>query len=99
MKLFSFLVLHMDQMYVKSIDESSTCMMSSSFESNLFAPMLLIKTLLPTLKSQKKGKIVCLTTIGGAVGIPLHSIYCATKFAMEGFLESLASECMNHSIK
>lgn len=91
-------VLHMDEMCMKSLEDTGSHLVSSLFDSNLFAPMLLIKTLLPALKAQRKGKIVCLTTIGGAIGIPLNSVYCAAKFALEGLLESLASECMQHSV-
>ena len=88
----------MDQMCVKSIDDTGTSLISTTFDTNLFAPMLLIKTLLPTMKAHKKGKIICLTTVGGTIGIPLHSVYCSAKFALEGLLESLASECIKHSI-
>ena len=83
---------------MKSADDISSDLISSLFDHNLFAPMLFIKSVLPALKARKKGKIICLTTVGGSVGIPLHSVYCSAKFALEGLLESLASECIQHSI-
>ena len=83
---------------MKSLDDTGPQLISSVFDGNFFAPMLLIKSLLPALKAQKRGKIICITTVGGTIGIPLHSLYCSAKFALEGLLESLASECMQHSI-
>jgi NAD(P)-dependent dehydrogenase (short-subunit alcohol dehydrogenase family) len=47
---------------------------------------------LPTLRAQRSGRIINLSSIGGFIGSAGWGIYCATKFAVEGFSEALARE-------
>lgn len=57
-------------------------------EVNFIAPVLLTQKLLPYL-SMHQGRILCLSSVCGQVGLPFYANYCASKFAMEGFFESL----------
>jgi len=50
-----------------------------------------IKAVLPTMRLQKSGHIINITSVGGLVGQPFNEFYCAAKFAVEGYTEALAS--------
>jgi NAD(P)-dependent dehydrogenase (short-subunit alcohol dehydrogenase family) len=62
------------------------------FEVNLFGTMRVIRHALPLLRGSGRGRIVVMSSIAGRVGSPGVSAYVATKFALEGFAESLALE-------
>lgn len=49
------------------------------------------KAVLPHMRARRSGHIVSITSVGGLVGQPFNEIYCASKFAVEGYMESLAS--------
>jgi short-subunit dehydrogenase len=54
---------------------------------------------LPTLREQKSGTILTTTSIGGLVTFPFNSVYHATKWALEGWSESLAYELAPFGIR
>ncbi|MBX7174864.1 MAG: SDR family oxidoreductase [Pyrinomonadaceae bacterium] len=62
------------------------------FETNVFGCLRTIKAVLPTMKEQKKGLILNVTSIGGVITMPLASLYHGTKFAMEGISQSINYE-------
>ena len=60
------------------------------FETNFFGVLRLIKAVLPSMKSNREGHVICVSSVGGINGVPFNGIYCASKFAVEGLVESLA---------
>ena len=60
-------------------------------EVNLFAPVTLTRALLPTLR-RSSGLIITINSGAGFHGMAENSAYCASKFALRGFTESLAQE-------
>ncbi len=60
-------------------------------EVNFFSAVLLTQALLPGLRTNR-GKIICLSSILGFVGMPLMSLYAGSKYALEGWCESLSYE-------
>jgi NAD(P)-dependent dehydrogenase (short-subunit alcohol dehydrogenase family) len=68
------------------------------FEVNLFAPLLLIRDLLPALRVAK-GKVINISSALGFVGMPMQSLYAASKFALEGLSESLSYELDSHGVQ
>ncbi len=62
------------------------------FETNVFGVMSMIKLILPQFRAQKKGTIINVTSMGGLITFPVYSLYHSTKWAVEGFSESLAYE-------
>ncbi|MBS7563313.1 SDR family NAD(P)-dependent oxidoreductase [Mucilaginibacter sp. Bleaf8] len=71
-----------------------------NFEVNVFGSLNIIRHALPHLRSQKSGHIFNIASIGGFTGaFPAFGIYCATKFAVAGFTESLATEVAPFGIK
>ena len=65
-------------------------------ETNFFGNVAMTKAVLPVMRQQKSGHIIQVTSVGGRVGHPTLSAYCASKFALEGFSESLRIE--THSL-
>jgi NAD(P)-dependent dehydrogenase (short-subunit alcohol dehydrogenase family) len=51
-----------------------------------------VRAFLPILRSQDSGVIVNTSSVFGLVGMPLQSAYCASKFAVRGFTDSLRQE-------
>jgi NAD(P)-dependent dehydrogenase (short-subunit alcohol dehydrogenase family) len=62
------------------------------FDTNLFGTMAVTRAVLPHLRAAGRGRIVTITSIGGHLGSPALTAYCASKFALEGFSEALALE-------
>lgn len=69
------------------------------FETNLFGAIRTIKEILPTMREQKNGIIVNVTSLAGVVGIPAECIYASSKFALEGLSESISYELKPYRIK
>ncbi len=67
--------------------------------TNLVAPILLIKTMLPTLKAQPKAKIINVGSSLDSIGFPGFSLYSATKFGLRGFSEALRRELSDTNIE
>ena len=57
------------------------------------------KAFLPTLRDQNYGHIVNMSSVFGLVGIPSQSAYCASKFAVRGFTESLRQELYGTGVR
>lgn len=68
------------------------------FDVNLFGTMNVIRAILPHFRENKAGMILNVSSAGGRIGLPLMSIYMASKFALEGFSESLAYELASQHI-
>jgi NADP-dependent 3-hydroxy acid dehydrogenase YdfG len=62
------------------------------FEVNCFGVIEMTRQVLPVMREQKSGHILNITSIGGLVSIGGFALYCATKFAVEGFAEGLRDE-------
>ncbi|KAM8945598.1 17-beta-hydroxysteroid dehydrogenase type 1 [Pelodytes ibericus] len=64
--------------------------MKKIFDVNLFGTISTIQAFLPGMKQRKSGRIIVSSSVGGLQGVPFNDVYCASKFAVEGFCESLA---------
>jgi NAD(P)-dependent dehydrogenase (short-subunit alcohol dehydrogenase family) len=69
------------------------------FETNVFGLMETTRAVLPTMRTHRSGWIFNLSSIGGVQGFAGASAYCAAKFAVEGFTESIAPELAPFGIK
>lgn len=64
-----------------------------NFNVNVFGVLNVIRKALPYLRKQGSGHIINISSVGGFIGtFPGFGIYCATKFAMDGFTEALSAE-------
>jgi NAD(P)-dependent dehydrogenase (short-subunit alcohol dehydrogenase family) len=64
----------------------------AQFETNFWGCVRVVQAALPQLRAQRAGRLVLISSIGGVIGIPFQAYYSASKFALEGFAESLAYE-------
>ena len=62
------------------------------FETNVFGAMAVTRAVLPHMRQAGRGRIVMVNSVGGKLGSMSVSVYCATRFAMQGFAESLYQE-------
>ncbi|XP_071507949.1 retinol dehydrogenase 8-like [Diadema antillarum] len=69
------------------------------FNVNTIGTIRLNQAVLPYMKQKKEGKIISFSSIAGKQGIPYHDFYCASKFALEGFFESLLSTVKSFNIR
>ncbi|MDX1372622.1 MAG: SDR family oxidoreductase [Nitrososphaeraceae archaeon] len=72
--------------------------MKEQFETNFYGSVRTIQAVLPTMKKQRKGKIINISSMVGRFGVPFNSLYVSTKFALEGLTESLRYELHNSGI-
>lgn len=70
----------------------------TQFDVNVFGVMNLTKAILPHFRENKGGAIINISSMGGRVAFPVISLYNATKFALEGFTESLMYELLPFNI-
>lgn len=73
-------------------EEVSAEAIQDQFATNVFGLMNVTRAVLPALRKQRSGHIFNLSSIGGLTGFAGSSLYCSSKFAVEGFSASLALE-------
>lgn len=73
--------------------------LQTQLNTNLLGVMRVTQAFLPALRAQKSGMILTTTSIGGLVTFPFNSVYHATKWALEGWSESLAYELAPFGIR
>jgi NAD(P)-dependent dehydrogenase (short-subunit alcohol dehydrogenase family) len=73
-------------------EKGTDAQIRKQFDTNVFGCMNTIRAILPHFRGRRNGTIINVTSMGGLITFPLYSAYHATKWAMEGFSESLAYE-------
>jgi NAD(P)-dependent dehydrogenase (short-subunit alcohol dehydrogenase family) len=71
---------------------TTTSQVSRQFDTNVYGLMQVTRGFLPVFRRQGEGLVVNVTSTGGRIGYPLYSVYNASKWAVEGFSESLRYE-------
>lgn len=64
----------------------------AQFATNVFGAMHVTRAVLPTLRAQRTGYVFTITSVAGLIAVAGSSIYAASKFAVEGWMEGLAQE-------
>jgi NAD(P)-dependent dehydrogenase (short-subunit alcohol dehydrogenase family) len=64
----------------------------AQIETNLFGQLNVARAVLPVMRAQRSGLVVALSSVAGVTGSAFTSAYVASKFAVEGWMESLAPE-------
>lgn len=83
----------------KWFEHTSTEAMNHMLQTNVLAPMELIQLMLPMLKRQSSSQIINVGSTFGSIGYPGYSAYCASKFALRGFSQSLSRELADTGVR
>jgi NAD(P)-dependent dehydrogenase (short-subunit alcohol dehydrogenase family) len=75
--------------YAGFFEEISPAQFRAQIETNLFGPMNVTRAVLPVMRRQRSGHVITLGSVAGLVGQEFVAAYCASKFAIEGWMESL----------
>jgi NAD(P)-dependent dehydrogenase (short-subunit alcohol dehydrogenase family) len=71
----------------------------AQMETNFFGTMRLCRAVLPIMRQQGGGYLASISSIGGLIGLPFQGLYSASKFALEGLMESLRAEVKPYGIR
>lgn len=82
-----------------AFEAASSEQIDRQFQTNVFGVMNVCREILPYFREQKRGTIVNISSLGGRAALPFSSLYSATKFAIEGFTESLQFELEPFNIR
>jgi NAD(P)-dependent dehydrogenase (short-subunit alcohol dehydrogenase family) len=74
---------------VGTLEEHSLESLRATMEVNFYGVVRVTKAVLPGMRERRSGRLIAVTSVGGAMGQPFNDAYCAAKFAVEGLYESL----------
>ncbi len=80
-------------------EDASAAAMGRVLHTNLLAPMVLTHALLPHLLAQPQAQVLCIGSVLGAIGLPGHGVYCASKFGLRGFAQALRRELADSPVR
>jgi NAD(P)-dependent dehydrogenase (short-subunit alcohol dehydrogenase family) len=84
---------------VGAFEASNADQIERQFQTNVFGLMNVCREILPIFREQKSGVIINVASVGGRLTFPLYSLYHSTKWAVEGFSESLQYEVEDFGIR
>ncbi len=84
---------------VGAVEETHEDALRDLMETNFFGAVAVTKAVLPTLRAQRSGAIVMVSSLGGQLSFAGFGPYSASKFAMEGLTEALAQEIAPFGLK
>ncbi len=70
----------------------------TQFDVNVFGVMDVTRAILPHFRANKAGMVINVSSGAGIFGLPMISLYCASKFALEGWSEALSYELLSQNI-
>jgi NAD(P)-dependent dehydrogenase (short-subunit alcohol dehydrogenase family) len=86
------LVNNAGNFYAGFFEELSPKQMELQIATNLFGPMNVTRVVLPVMRKNRSGHIISISSTAGLVGYEYCSAYAASKFGLEGWMESLQFE-------
>ncbi len=84
---------------VGAFEKASPEEVQAQFDVNVFGVMNLIREFIPVFRKQGHGIIINTSSVIGRFTVPLYSLYCSSKWALEGFSEALQYELKQFNIK
>ncbi len=88
-----FAVVNNAGLYMRGFFEDlSAAEIRDVFNTNVFGTMTVVREALPYMRAAGRGRIIIISSVAGRSGSAIASAYCASKFALEGFAESLSLE-------
>jgi NAD(P)-dependent dehydrogenase (short-subunit alcohol dehydrogenase family) len=93
------LVNNAGNFYAGFFEEISPEDFRAQIETTLFGPMNVTRAVLPVMRAQRSGVVVAISSTAGIVGFEFNSAYAASKFGVEGWIESLTPEVAPFGIR
>jgi NAD(P)-dependent dehydrogenase (short-subunit alcohol dehydrogenase family) len=84
---------------IGALEDMSMGQIHDMFDTNLYGSIRMIKSVTPIFRSQKNGHVINVTSVAGLAGLPLYSVYCASKYAIEGLAEAMVFELAPFNIR
>ena len=69
------------------------------YDTNVFGPLRVIRAVVPSMKKNKKGRIINITSVSGLHAFPFITVYSSSKCALEGISDSLAPELATFNVQ
>ena len=85
--------------YAGYFEETSDAQVRAQLETNLFGPMNVTRAVLPVMREQRSGHIITISSQAGIVGGEFIAAYATSKFAVEGWMESLRYDLEPYGIR
>lgn len=79
--------------HVRPVEETTDTQWDEMLAVNLAAAFLLVRELMPELRAGSGGSVLLTSSRAAIMGFARESVYCATKFGIEGLAKALAEEC------
>ena len=83
---------------IGALEKHKSDTIANVYETNVYGVIHAIRAVLPSMKKQKSGHIITVSSIGGLLGFPFNAVYSSSKFAVFGLSESLAPELAQFNI-
>lgn len=83
------LVNNAGNFYAGYFENISDAQMRSQMETNFFGPLNVTRAVLPVMRRQRSGQVITITSAAGLMGQEFCAAYAPSKFALEGWMESL----------
>jgi NAD(P)-dependent dehydrogenase (short-subunit alcohol dehydrogenase family) len=92
------LVNNAGNFYAGYFENISPGQFRAQMETNFFGPLNVTRAVLPVMRKQRSGKVVTFSSVAGVVGQEFVVAYAASKFALEGWMESLRFDVAPYGI-
>ncbi|NWL12156.1 short-chain dehydrogenase/reductase [Paenarthrobacter nitroguajacolicus] len=92
------LVNNAGNFYAGYFEEISDEQFRAQMETNFFGPLNVTRAVLPVMRKQRSGHVITITSAAGIIGQEFCAAYAASKFALEGWMESLQYDVQPYGI-
>ena len=79
-------------------EDTGYAVVSKLMNINCLSPIAICKAVFPGMQKRKSGQIVNVLSVAGYLGAPVRSMYCSSKFALDGFCKVLRVEGRAHGV-
>jgi short-subunit dehydrogenase len=81
------------------LDELNILDIETIIETNLTSPIILLKEVIEIFKKRGSGTIININSVAGKMGNAMEAVYCATKYGMKGFMDSVRFDCIQKGVR